>query len=155
MVKPVGRKTTKPAGTTTEPLLQIPQQVVAAEIAGSEKAKNEVDVVDSGKSAEEVTADEKGRLAEARRQQTFLGHFEWVNIIAMWCIAGAMAILGIVWLLHMVLPAKCSGYLPVCRWLEPDEVVVIQDILTGGLIAGLVADHFRRRLNFNKKADGK
>lgn len=150
MARGSGRKVTR-KGPLPDDLPVIPPEVVKAEIGDVGKAKKEDELFKGGEPVDvlEREANEK----EAKRQQTFLAHFESVNICAMWAVAVAMAVLGVTWLAHMVLPAKCEGYIHVCRWLEPDEITVIQDILTGGLIAGLVADHFRRRLNFHKKDD--
>jgi hypothetical protein len=33
------------------------------------------------------------------------------------------------------------------HWLDSDQMEKLQDILTGGIIAGLVADHFKRRMD--------
>ena len=67
-----------------------------------------------------------------------------------------MFIIGTIWLWHMVMPDKCDSkgsWLSqhLCRWLIPEQVVILQDILTGGIIAGLVAEHIKRRLKGTDK----
>lgn len=101
----------------------------------------------------------KAEENEADRTEKFRDHFERVSIWAMYSLFVTMFILGAIWLLHMVLPESCSTRCnlmagvfqmpPICRWLSPEQVVVIQDILTGGLIAGLLAEHIRKRLGPN------
>lgn len=85
------------------------------------------------------------------RGENFRDSFEKLAIWTMYAIFGSMALLGIVWLIHTVFPEKCSAAvnvfgLQLCRWLIPEQVIIIQDILTGGIIAGLIAEHIKRRM---------
>lgn len=57
--------------------------------------------------------------------------------------------LALVWVLHMILPAKAetADYIYyVHGWLTDDQLDKITGVLAGGVIAGLVADHFKRRM---------
>jgi hypothetical protein len=80
------------------------------------------------------------KLNEHDRDQKFRKHFEFLSIFAMYALFGVMGFLGAIWLYHIVMPDKC-------KWLTCDQVTIIQDILTGGIIAGLLADHFKKRLS--------
>lgn len=87
---------------------------------------------------------------EHDRGEKFRDSFEFLAIAAMYAIFGVMALIGIVWFAHMIFPEKCTAGNILsehfCRWLIPEQVIIIQDILTGGIIAGLIADHIKRRM---------
>ncbi len=58
-------------------------------------------------------------------------------------------ILSAIWIAHFILPEKSAGtgwvsYLH--GWLSPGQLDKITGVLAGGVIAGLVADHFKRRM---------
>lgn len=96
---------------------------------------------------------EEAEAEDHRRGEKFKDHFETLAIVAMYIMFMALSIFGIVWVLHIVLPETCKPffylwgtYYCLCRWLTPDQTMIVQDIVTGGLIAGLLADHFRRRI---------
>jgi hypothetical protein len=78
--------------------------------------------------------------AEHDRNQRFKGHFEWIALGAMWGISIAIALIGVTWLWHMLTPYPC-------HWLKDDQLERIQNIFAGVVLAGLLADHFRKRLS--------
>jgi hypothetical protein len=104
----------------------------------------------SGKTAKEL--EEEALKREHERDQKFRDHFELLAIAAMYVLFASLCVFGFVWVLHMILPEQCQ---PTCwwhvccvrRWLTSDQVTILQDIITGGVIGGLLADHFRKRLN--------
>lgn len=101
----------------------------------------------SGKSQKEL--EEAAKQADHGRAQRFLDQFETLSIWAMQARFGIFAVLGGVWMLHLILPERSPvlpGGLLLSRWLTADQVTVIQNILTGGLVAGIVTDHFKKRV---------
>jgi hypothetical protein len=104
--------------------------------------------ISSGMSTDEMEKEAKER--EHKRDQWFRDNFEMLAVAAMYVAFVALCIIGVIWLLHMILPERCGPascwYICFCRWLTPDQVTILQDVLTGGLIGGLLADHFRKRM---------
>jgi hypothetical protein len=130
-------------GADSEPKKQIPQSVVDAE----EPAPGEIDVgaqearqLSRGLPVRDlkVEADE----AEHRRTESFRDHFERVAICALWVLFSSMGVIGGVWIWNLIMPVHSPAH-----WLDSDQMEKLQDILTGGIIAGLVADHFKRRMD--------
>lgn len=112
-----------------------------------EVAKLEAVQFASGKSQKEL--EDAAKQADHGRAQRFLDQFESLSIWAMQALFGIFAVLGGVWMLHLVLPERSPvlpGGILLCRWLTADQVTVIQNILTGGLVAGIVTDHFKKRI---------
>jgi len=103
------------------------------------------------KSAQQL-ADE-ARQRDHYRGEKFRDHFEILAICSMYLIFSTMCIFGIIWILHMILPDNCDTQkcflwtFKLCRWLSPDQITILQDIVTGGLIGGILADHFKRRMD--------
>src|SRR6202007_2006112 len=94
---------------------------------------------DGGKAEEEFLdrglpirdLEREGIEDEFGRSKKFKDHFEFLAVRGLDALFITFLVLGIVWLLHLILPEKCD-HSYVCRWLSPDEVTIIQDILTGG-----------------------
>lgn len=114
-------------------------------------AVNEDKLLSRGMSADELAAE--ARRKEHAREEDFRDHFERLAICAMYLMFGTLAVFGLVWAVHMILPEKCApismrplGCVCIGRWLTEDQLTIVQDIVTGGLVAGLLADHFRRRM---------
>lgn len=76
--------------------------------------------------------------ADHDRSEKFKDHFETMALVTVWGLFAVFIVFGAVWAIHMVWP--CIG------WLTKPELDAIQSLLTGGIIAGLVADHVRRRM---------
>jgi hypothetical protein len=55
----------------------------------------------------------------------------------MWLFALGGGAVGITWLLHV---------LSIWQWLPKDSLLQVQNLLTGGILVSLFADHFRKRL---------
>jgi hypothetical protein len=112
-------------------------------------ALKEAAQLSSGKSIDEL--EELARRKEHARGEAFRDHFENLAIAAMYVLFGTLCVFGIVWALHMILPERCVSIIGcksycIGRWLTGDQITILQDIVTGGLIAGLLADHFRKRV---------
>jgi hypothetical protein len=126
-----------------------PSLPILAKDGGEDTALSEARQLSSGKSVRNLKKD--AEESDHERGERFRDNFETITICAINAIFAAMAVLGIVWLAHMVLPEKCSPSasifgIQLCRWLIPEQVIIIQDVLTGGIIAGLIGDHIKRRM---------
>lgn len=117
-----------------------PEEIKAAattDPAATSLAFQELATLSSGRSPEELEADERER--EFSRNQKFKDHFERIAIVALWVFAAAILAVGSIWLWHLLMPPKC-------RWLTTEDVSHLQSIATAGLLVGLVSNHFKKRL---------
>jgi hypothetical protein len=101
------------------------------------RAAAEASQLASGKTAEELARATAER--EHARGQRFRDHFEWLAIGGMWAFAFVLLTIGGTWLWHLLTPDSW-------HWLDPEALSRVQNIFTGGVLAGVVADHFRKRL---------
>lgn len=108
-----------------------------ADTLSEDRATLEVKQINSGLAERDLKKEADERDHE--RGQRFKEHFEKLSIFAMYVLFAMLFVFGVIWAWHMVAP-------PYLRWLTPDEITVVQDVLTGGLVAGLIADHFKRRV---------
>jgi hypothetical protein len=92
----------------------------------------------SGKSATELA--HEANENEHNRSEKFKEHFERLAIITLWSLAVAMFAIGVVWLYHLVMP-------DTWHWLTEPELDTLKGLLTGGLIVGVLTNHFRKRLD--------
>jgi hypothetical protein len=76
---------------------------------------------------------------EYDRSQLFKANFEIMAIIAFWVLFFVFLAVGLVWALHLITPQW--------GWLGHDQIDNLQGLLTGGVIAGILADHVRRRMS--------
>ncbi len=139
-------------GKTEEQRRQIPLGVAEAEridapqIEDDRSAKEAVQIA-SGAEIKDLEAE--ARANEHRRNQKFKDHFEILSIVMLDLLFLGFAVLATIWVLHLILPEKPVGkwfvYYFHC-WLTKDQLDDIAGVLAGGLIAGLVADHFKRRM---------
>lgn len=86
---------------------------------------------------------------EHDRGQKFKDHFEKLSIIMLDVLFIGFIVLSSVWILHMIIPTQSigAGWLSYIHgWLTVDQLEKIGGLLAGGVIAGLVADHFKRRM---------
>ena len=91
----------------------------------------------SGKSEDEIKKEALRRDHE--RSEKFKDHFERITVVGLYVMAGGAFAFAATWAWHALVP-ECWG------WLDPDRLSNIQNIVTGGVLAGLIADQFRRRL---------
>lgn len=118
-----------------------------------EAAKEEAKGVVDAPAADSATAEAKqlGRgLSLARleqeavesehgRAERFKNHFEIITMLAMWGISGIAAIFGLTWFWHLITPDNW-------HWLSADQVEKIQNIFAGVILAGVLGDHFKKRM---------
>lgn len=103
-----------------------------------EKTEKEVGNLLGGKT-EQMLARES-REAEARRNEAFRDHFEKIAIWALYLIGASIVAAAGIWLYHLLAP-ECY------RWLTKEQVDRIQDVVTGGIIVGIVSGHLKKRLS--------
>jgi hypothetical protein len=76
---------------------------------------------------------------EHNRDQRFKEQFEIISLVAMWVLAAGMFIAAAIWFYHLVTPYSWPR---LCQ----DQIDDIQSLLTGGLIVGILANHFQKRI---------
>ena len=139
-------------GDVEEQRRLIPPGVAEAEdvntpVVDDDKGAKEAAQLGSGAPIKDLEREAKEN--EHRRSQQFKDHFEFLSIVMLDILFAGFAILATIWVLHLVLPEKPSGkwfvYYFHC-WLTKDQLDDIAGVLAGGVIAGLVADHFKRRM---------
>jgi hypothetical protein len=131
---------------------RIPKGAPTAEVerAGGRsdsRADKEAQQIGSGASIPDLEGEAKAN--EHRRNQKFRDHAETLFIILLYALFSGFLVLALVWILHMILPdaAGAAGCAPLLHgWLTRDQLDDISGILAGGIIAGLVADHFKKRM---------
>lgn len=112
---------------------------------GDDNATKEVHQLSRGLDLRDLK--KEAEEADHHRSEHFKDHFERVAIFALWTLYSGFAALGFVWLLNAILPAPpLHWWWGMASWLSDDQMNKVQGVLTGGAIAGLVADHFKRRL---------
>jgi hypothetical protein len=129
------------AGQSREEIPGLPDFEAAAALA--EPVTNDPAQAEAAQLSEGLTKDElekRAEVAEHGRTERFRDHFERLAIFALWVSAIAIALVGSVWLLHMVLPCRY-------RWLSTEDLSHIQSIVTTGLLVGVIGNHFRKRLS--------
>lgn len=104
---------------------------------GSDSGALETLQLSSGLTQKQI--EQRAKEAEANRTEGFRDHFETLSRVALWLVFGALVAIAIVWLLHLILPERW-------RWLTKEQVATIQNIVTGGVVAGVATAHLRRRL---------
>jgi len=120
--------------------VQVPPEEAGLASDTDSKAEQEAQQLASGKSVK--TLSDEAEENEHRRDQRFKDHFELISLIALWLIAGAILVSAGIWLLHMLAPAE-----PTCwRWLTDEQVQSLQNALTGIVLVGVLADHFKKRI---------
>jgi hypothetical protein len=131
--------------TPAAPLSVIPAipetEARAAEQVGgaaSSLAWKENELLSENLSPDELA--KQAQRAEHGRSQRFKNHFELMAIGALWLSAGAIAIIGAIWIAHMIFPAKW-------RWLTTEDISHLQSIATAGLLVGVIGNHFKKRLS--------
>jgi len=105
-------------------------------------AVQEARVMSGGMSFEELQADAK--KSEHSRNEKFKDHLEKIVLWGLYVTAFGTGTFAIIWGLHVILPEKW-------HWLDHTQLESMQNLLTGGVLAGLVGDHFRKRGNSDTK----
>lgn len=88
---------------------------------------------------------DKAKRRDHERSEIFKDHFEKIAVFALHLIATGIAIFSIVWTYHIL--ARLSWH-----WLDNEQISTIQNIFTGGVLAGIIAGQFRKRLGGSSEA---
>lgn len=140
-------------GGEEEPRRKIPftaEQVEAAqpEPPEDDPATKEATQLTRGKSARDLEREKQEK--EYGRSEVFKDHFECIALFLLWSLFLGFLSLAAVWLFHLIAPTSGStplnGVMTVRGWLNAAQLDKVEGILAGGIIAGLVADHFKRRM---------
>lgn len=83
--------------------------------------------------------EEEAAENDHRRAEKFRDHFERIAIGAMYSIAGALFLVGAVWLWHLVAPS-------CWHFLTDEHLEKLQNVVTGGVLASVAAGHLKKRL---------
>tara|TARA_R110002072_G_scaffold18767_3_gene69872 strand:+ start:870 stop:1244 length:375 start_codon:yes stop_codon:yes gene_type:complete len=75
--------------------------------------------------------------ADHDRGERFKGHLDNIAIVLMYVIAAALIIAGVVWFWHIITP---------CHFLPPEQLSVLQNMLTGGVLVSGGAAYVKKRL---------
>lgn len=114
-----------------------PEEEAAAAGDDVQSSAAETAQLTSGRSADDL--EKEAREREHGRSERFKDHFEWIAIGGLYAMALGVAAFAIAWAYHILTP-------PCWHWLGGEQLAKIQNIVTGGILAGLIADQFRRRL---------
>ena len=112
-------------------------EALEAPISEQDAAAQEALFLARGLSIDEI--EKEAAALEHERNQAFRDNFELMAIGGLWVAFLALIGLSGVWVLHITTP---RGW----HWLSPDQVSTIQNIVTGGIVAAALGDHFKRRL---------
>jgi hypothetical protein len=127
-------------GLETKDIPGLPAAEKAALAGDSDSTKaafKEARQLSSGRSLEELEDDAKRR--EHARNQGFRDLFEIIVKAGMLGAFVAIMLMGAVWVWHLITP-HCW------QWMTEQQIDHIQGMVTGGVIAVVVGDHFKRRL---------
>lgn len=136
-----------------EPRRKIPftaEEVEASqpEPPEDDPAQKEAAQLTRGKSVRDLKREKEEK--DHTRSEMFKDHFELIALFVLWSLFLGFLALAAVWLFHLIAPTTgtkpLTGLITVRGWLNPAQLDKIEGILAGGIIAGLVADHFKRRM---------
>ena len=113
------------------------EQEAASQSEDVSSSTGEARQLTSGKTEEQIK--KEARQRDHERSENFKNHFERITVFGLYAMAFGVFGFAAVWAWHTLTP-QCF------HWLNPTQLDNIQNIVTGGVLAGLIADQFRRRL---------
>ena len=119
------------------PGLPPTEQAASSNSASNDQAFNELEQLSRNATPEELQRE--AQRNEHDRNQRFRQHFEDIAVCALWLAAIAIAVIGTVWIWHMIAS-------PEWRWLTTEDASHLQSIMTAGLLVGVIGNHFKKRL---------
>ncbi len=130
------------AGGEDEELKSIPgltdeEKSAASTVGDVDSSTAEAQQLTSGKSEKELQKEALQRDHE--RSENFKDHFEIITVAGLYVMAIGVFSFAAIWAWHTLTP-ECW------HWLNPSQLDNIQNIVTGGVLAGIIADQFRRRI---------
>jgi hypothetical protein len=95
----------------------------------------------SGQSLKELQAqlDVEANAQEFKRDQNFKNQFDWALVVLFWAGVVAVLAIGAVWVAHHIL---AEAY----HWLSATQLSALKSLVSGGLLASLVAAQIKKRL---------
>lgn len=116
-----------------------PEMVAALErpASGVDSAQQEAALFAQDLDAESI--EKEAKRNSHKRNERFKDHFENIAIASLWIVASLFIVVGVVWFWHLLTP----------QWLHflgSEEIDKLQNIVTGGVITGIGADHIKRRI---------
>ena len=126
-----------------EPLRKIPglppseAAALSTQVGTPDGGTQEAKLLSLGLSEHEIAR--RAAASEHRRNENFRDHFERIAIIALWLTAVLLFVVGFTWLYHLLMPERW-------HWLSADQVLKLQNIVTGGVLAGVAGNHIKKRL---------
>lgn len=100
-----------------------------------DKADLEANLLGAGSDESEIR--KRALHDDYDRAKIFKNHFERVSIGVLYVAAIGLLSMAITWIVHVIAPQH--------GWLSHDQIDTVQNLLTGGILAGAFADHFRKR----------
>lgn len=120
------------------PGLSVTEQTALVESGtGTDAALLEARQLSSGRSAKEL--EQEAAENEHGRTESFRDLFDKLVRIGMMLAFAGIIFTGGVWVWHLIAPTSW-------QWLTDSELDRIQNLVTGGVLAVVVGDHFKRRL---------
>lgn len=101
------------------------------------RGQAEYDQLGSGKASEAL--ERQAKENEHRRNEQFRDHFERLAILCLYLGALLIAVVGLTWVWHILLPQGL-------HWLNADQVGKVQSLLLGGILTSVVTGHIKKRL---------
>jgi hypothetical protein len=128
---------------TKEPIKKIPGLSPAEVLALDESSPigdsslKEAKQLTRGLSSEDLAKEAASR--EHHRTEAFKDHFENIAIVGLWVIAILFLAVGFTWFWHLLTPASW-------HYLNTDQVSKLQNIVTGGILTTIAANHVKKRV---------
>ena len=127
-------------GDNNEQIKDIPGLPISEEALLNDSTNlslKEAQQLSSGKSTDQLA--KEAAANEHNRTEGFRDLFDLLIKIGMVLAFGAIIAFSFTWVWHLITP-------PTWHWLPAEEIAHIQNLVTGGVLAALVSDHFRKRL---------
>ncbi len=102
------------------------------------RAQKEADQLGRGQSIDRLR--KEAEKSEHGRNEDFKKHFGWITVAALYILALAVFLFGFTWFWHTLTPGSW-------HWLPEEQLVKIQNMFTGGVLAGVIADQFRKKMH--------
>ncbi|MCB9961944.1 MAG: hypothetical protein R3C00_07305 [Hyphomonas sp.] len=120
--------------------LQIPPDAATNELAPGPDDLSDKEAQQLTRNLSSEDLKREAEKSEHYRSEDFKNHFGFITVAALYVMAFGVFIFAATWVWHIVTP-RCW------HWLEDSQLSKIQNIFTGGILAGLIADQFRKRMS--------
>lgn len=124
--------------SASETPLHVPVLVEEGTEAPSALARSEEQQFRDGKQIRDLA--KEASEAEHDCNERFRDYFERLANVGITIAFAGAVVLGAIWLWHLTAPTSW-------RWLREQDLDHVQNLIAGGVLASLTADHFKRRLS--------